>query len=499
MKIIIILCLIFVELNSLAAKSIFNITPNIAGPNQLVQGQLGTYSYQITNNTEYNFTTIGLLNLPQGVTVVPDAGLQYCTFPLSLNSNASCLMKLSVDSNQVNSHFAGGPMVCYTPDQPVYCSQPLSNNQLSTQIIPGSVPTTCQGNEANFNYELSQRMDSSVIDHATIESWGPGRQHLLLSPANPNLTNCPTTTITNEASIRWMQTRVLAAEDFWVKQKLNYCHHHVVDFYTPLISNGVERTAITSGGGFCSTAADIHPGTVYYGQPVRWNYNGTGSETSENWNNNNVMWYGIDCSDFTSFVYNFAFGIQFNSDTGYQAGQATNGSQDLLTPNGQTKNNPLRAFNNKNPDSPAGVLVCNDGRTEVESPHCGGFGTNGYFSAFLDRDIHPTPSNITPAMLNLLQPGDLLFLAFAGKGGNNPTSMVTHVITWTGKKVGFGPNDVNPNQIAPESICPNNWQPEIGDWVIIDSHYQGPDYRVFSQCFYQNNIWGVRRVIGYMV
>ena len=96
-------------------------------------------------------------------------------------------------------------------------------------------------------------------------------------------------------------------------------------------------------------------------------------------------------------------------------------------------------------------------------------------------------------------PGDLLFLGFAGNNdGNNPTSMVTHVITWTGKKVGYGTDDIKPKQIAPEEICPDSWQPHIGDWVIVDSHYQGPDYRVFTPCFYQNNVWGVRRVIGYM-
>jgi hypothetical protein len=115
----------------------------------------------------------------------------------------------------------------------------------------------------------------------------------------------------------------------------------------------------------------------------------------------------------------------------------------------------------------------------------------------------PTPRNITPAMLNLLKPGDLIYLAFSPSSGqsgdgSNTTSLVTHVITWTGKKIGYGPNDVNPSQISPESVCPTSWQPQIGDWTIIDSHYQGPDYRDFTPCFYQNNIWGVRRIIGYM-
>lgn len=279
-------------------------------------------------------------------------------------------------------------------------------------------------------------------------------------------------------------------------------HHHVPDYRTT-----PDLRSAASGGGYCSPAINIHPGTPYYNQPVRWNYNGKGSETKENWINNELMWYGVDCSDFTSFIYNLAFGIQFNSDTGYQAGQARDGSQDNLTPNAQTAFDRLQSYDNNDPDSPAGVLVCKNGHTEIEDPDCGGLGSNGYFSVFVPPYTHPnhpepTPGNITDADLKNLKPGDLLFLGFAGGSGNNPTSMVTHVITWTGKHVGTGPNDIPPEQIAPESICPNSWQPLPGngqnEWVIIDSHYQGPDYRILSSCFYQNNIWGVRRVIGYM-
>lgn len=489
--------MICASFNCAAGEPVFKVTPNVTGPKHLTVGQQGTYIYQITNNTVNNLTNVVLHNLPAGVSAVVNAGLKYCTFPLTLNSKSSCLVKLNINSN-VAQHISGGPKVCFSASKPVYCSQPLVENQLNTQIVAAPAPSSCQGNEANFNAELSQNFDSKVIDSHTIQSWGPARNHLLLSTSNPDLTPCPTTDHTDKTRVLWMQKRVLEAYDFWIKQKLNYCHHHVTDFATPLVSNGTPRTSLTSGGGYCSNAVDMMPGSIYYGQPVRWNYSGTGSETKANWINNNQMWYGVDCSDFTSFIYNFAFGIQFNSDTGYQAGQAPDGTQDHLTPNGQTVNNRLKKFDNLNPKSPAGVLLCKDGKTEREKPDCGGVGTDGYFSVFLGHSIRPTPSNITPEMLQLLQPGDMLFLGFAGHSGNNTTSMVTHVITWTGKKVGYGANDINPAQIAPEEICPTHWQPKVGDWVIMDSHYQGPDYRVFSACFYQNNVWGVRRVIGYM-
>ena len=485
--------------NSIAATPIFKVTELISGQTQLATGQQGTYVYQITNNTSYVLSNIGIHNLPAGLSVTGNAGYQYCTFPLNLKSQQNCLLKININSNQAKQTIAGGPKVCFSATKPVYCSEPASNEQLRTTITPGPVSTSCPANLANFNYELNQKLDSTVIDKGTIQSWGPGRNHLLLSRTNPNLIQCTTTNRNNRTAMTWMQNRVLAAYDFWIKQKLNYCHHHVPDSATPLVSNGTPRASIPSNdGGYCSAAVDIMPGSKYYGQAVRWNYNGVGSETAVNWLQNNQMWYGVDCSDFTSFIYNYAFGMQFNSDTGFQAGQAEDGSQDLLTPNGQTLNNRLATFTNNSNRSPAGVLVCKNGQTEVEHTDCGGLNTNGYFSVFLNSSTHPTPSNITPAMLNLLQPGDLLFLGFAGHDGNNTRSMVTHVITWTGKKVGLGSNDIRPDQIAPEEICPDNWQPKIGDWVIADSHYQGPDYRVFSACFYQNNIWGVRRVIGYM-
>lgn len=482
-----------------AASPTFKVVEFISGQTKLNKGQQGTYVYQVTNNTSSSLTNIGLLHLPDGVSLVANAGYQYCTFPLTLSSQGNCLLKLNINGNVAQNAVKGGPKVCYSASNPIYCNLPVRSEQLATQMLSTPVSDSCSANVANFNYELSQTMDSTVIDKATIQSWGPARNHLFISKSEPNLLQCTTTDKNKTVAIAWMQNRVLAAYDYWVKQKLNYCHHHVTDFATPLVSNGTPRGSLASNaGGYCSNALDAMPGSKYYGKPVRWNYNGEGSETEENWINNNQMWHGVDCSDFTSFIYNYAFGMQFNSDTGFQAGQAEDGSQDKLTPNGQTASNRLKTFTNDSTRSPAGVLVCKDGKTEREVPECGGLDKNAYFSVFLDKSTKPKPENITPAMLNLLQPGDLLFLGFAGHDGNNPHSMVTHVITWTGKKVGYGTNDINPKQIAPEEICPDNWQPQIGDWVIVDSHYQGPDYRVFTPCFYQNNVWGVRRVIGYM-
>ena len=39
-------------------------------------------------------------------------------------------------------------------------------------------------------------------------------------------------------------------------------------------------------------------------------------------------------------------------------------------------------------------------------------------------------------------------------------------------------------------------QPQIGDWVITNSHYQGADYRIFTNCYYGEHLWGVRRIVN---
>ena len=326
---------------------------------------------------------------------------------------------------------------------------------------------TCLQNVANFNYELQQN-DSTM---RTIKGWGATRAHLQLNPDN---SYCLRT-----AGLDWQRQRVLVAADFWIKQKLNYCHHYLPNYQTPMDGRGARPNQ----GGYCSAALSLKPNSAYYQQQARWNYSGKGNETLDNWVNN-AMWYGVDCSNYTTFLYNFAFGTLFSSQVNAQAGQGLN--QKNLSPNQQREGVTL------NSPKAAGQLVCKDNTLEVNHS-CQDKG--GYLSVFDTQGIKH-PGSITSADLAALplQPGDLLFIAASRKDSLNPLS-VTHVVMWTGKKVGYGPNDIAPENIAPNSLCPKQWIPKMGDWVITDSHYQGPDYRILTPCFYLNNLWGVRRII----
>lgn len=331
-----------------------------------------------------------------------------------------------------------------------------------------AVSLPCQNMVSNFDFELQQPLNNNRF----VKGWGFKPNTLQLSP---DLFEC-----IHNAGFDWKRQRVLAAADYWIKRKLNYCHHYLPDYSTPLLMRDTEQHQ----GGYCSSAKNIMPGSVYYQQQARWNYKGSGSETIDNWLNN-TMWFGMDCSNYTAFLYNFAFGVRFSSNTKYQAGQRADKSQSNLSPNQQSGTNVL-----DNPNA-AGKLVCRDNTIE-EDHSCSGHG--GYLSV-IDSFGVKHPGSIQSVDLVGLHPGDLLFIATSRPGAAHPLAVV-HVVMWTGKQVGVGANDVHPEHIAPNQFCPQkDWMPHSGDWVITDSHYQGPDYRSITPCYYLNNLWGVRRVI----
>lgn len=488
------------SVNCFAAQPIFTVTPNISAQSSLISGETGTAVYQVTNSSGRALSNIGLAQMPGGV--VPNTNAvsqysQYCTNPFTLSAGASCLLKVQLNTSQLGSSVTGGPKVCFSQSQPVYCSQPLQPDQLNTSISQGAIPQDCNSNYANFNYELTQSLDSATSFDPV---WGPTRANLLLSPSNPNLTSCLTT-----AGVMWGQKRIVAAAAFWISQKLNYCHHYNPDWATPVSARGAAGNA----GGYCNPAVDSMPGSVYYGQQARWNYSGQGGETLNNWVNNNRMWYGMDCSNYTSFLYNFSFGanstlgIPFDSQTGFQAGQISTGCsgttcpQDFLSPNQQVPGDASKILTNP---QKAGYLVCMDGTvdpTPATPTMCEGHG--GYLSAIDSAGTLRPPGTITVAhVAQVLHPGDILFIAGGGVNPDGSSSEVTHAIMWLGQQVGNGPNNIPASKIAPnDAPCadPSFWQPHTGDWLITDSHYQGADYRVLTSCFYLNNLWGVRRVL----
>jgi hypothetical protein len=294
----------------------------------------------------------------------------------------------------------------------------------------------------------------------------------------------------------WAEKRAVSSAEYWVRQKVNYCHHHL-----PTWTPGYQR-----GFGYPKPNDEERPSVCSYdpapkGQMIRWNYSGSGDETAEAWMHpgngpaRGRFGNGADCSDFTALVYNWGFGIRFTSAVSEQAGQASRDAQQHeLAPNMADFREWL---DDRRPEiGPAGKLVCSDGAVD-DGNRCAAHG--GYMSVY-DADGNFNPNAITDEMLAKLHPGDLLFIA----GSAKTTKHVTHVVMWTGQKIGGG--SIAKSRIAPQRLvgysygqCSADvWKAENnpGVYIIVDSHYQGPDYRAFTPCFYRSQVWGVRRVLS---
>lgn len=367
---------------------------------------------------------------------------------------------------------------------------------------PTPAPTFCELNVGNFTtVENTSLYSNSDVGFDPI--WGPA----LLPLAFPsNLSSC-------QSSTSWQQQRIVQALLYWVNQKVNYCHHHVPTWYPEYTPSGEINPEAKASFESCSTNRDIMP-PIPTDNLIRWNYSGIGAESATAWYNVNSgkayptgnYGYGLDCSDYTKLVYDFAESIMFNSGIQQQAGQST--VQSNLAPNmsGFVDD----AAGNAN-GTAAGSLVCADGSlapsTGATNTSCNGHG--GYISVFTSSGGY-NANGVTDAMLNNLQPGDLLFIAGLAYDYSSTAinPQVTHVVVWTGQKIGSS-SLISESMIAPETDI-DSWgyhngecnsgfwsaANNVGNWIISDSHYQGPDFRAFTSCFYRNQVWGVRRVLS---
>lgn len=184
---------------------------------------------------------------------------------------------------------------------------------------------------------------------------------------------------------------------------------------------------------------------------------------------------GLDCSNFTSWIYNYGLGgWRMNSAIVAQSGQRA-------TPHPQWPS--LAA---QNSPTAAGVLLA-DG--------------DGAYISVQNQNVETN--------LDLLETGDLLYIMGSYPISAAHATTVTHVIYWTGQTV---------SEIGLANLA-EPWQQyaDPADWVIVDSHFAGPDYRPLHGPFeinvnnpeqaencpnwptdcvtYADLIWGVRRII----
>lgn len=258
----------------------------------------------------------------------------------------------------------------------------------------------------------------------------------------------------------------LASANYWVEQGVNYCHHHVPGWTPP--NEGAFRNSTggsTSGGGndaMTCTAnrfADGHqrisgPGAKHVCSAKDASYCDSADELDSPDPAKQVNWQGFDCSDFTSWYYNFA---------GLTAA-------------------PL--------PTAIGTQAC----TLTEAP-----------GALFDINAEnlQTAQADGKTLEDKLLPGDLLYVLAAA------TPNVSHVVTWTGLRW----NDLA-SSAAASAFDPS----KLGDpssrlggdlasyeltlaelamanpFMIVDSHYAGPAYRPFNG-WYRERVTHVRRII----
>ncbi len=271
----------------------------------------------------------------------------------------------------------------------------------SARIQGGSCDSTLTGDFASRD-ALPESTAPDWQTTATAGTWGPRAAPL-------PVVNVPTVC----DALSWRQQRVLAVIDKYVNLDLNYCHHHIPGWLPPDDSDQPHpKFRVSTGENMTCTA------------------NRTDAS-------GNIVWQGVDCSDFTSWVYNYAFGIP--------AGGA-------VMPTG------------------IGQQACDLG-----------------VAPGVALDYNRT--NIAEVIAaGKLQPGDLLYIM-----GGGTSVQITHVILWTGQQVGV---NFDQSRLAPDAASyVGSGQSLEGAWVIADSHYAGPAYRPFLG-WYQASISHVRRVIG---
>lgn len=269
---------------------------------------------------------------------------------------------------------------------------------------------------------------------------------------------------------------VMAAENYWVDQGINYCHHHIPGWLPP-----------ASPAKFRNSSSGSTSGGDSSGMTCTANRKSDGSQSVTALTHDDVNWQGVDCSDFTSWVYDFT-GVTHgdgNLETGIGTQACSTGDDPLV---GKQQ---------------AGVLL----------------------------DINQ--GNVA-SLVDHLRPGDLLYITQTAPLAANSTPsnvangyIVSHVITWTGEHfsdlrngpdgslydpatagqrgsrlgadIGSYLKSTNPNQ----TILPTDLgSPDKDPWMIIDSHFAGPAYRPFviptaamKADWYVANLSHVRRII----
>lgn len=182
-----------------AAKPVFLITPVQKAPTIIYAGQTATATYQVTNNTPYDLNGNGVIGLPKGVVQVGGS----CSNPFNLASGANCILGLQIVADSLQGDVDGGPVVCNTLANPLYCSRPLgnelhvvkSNSPSPTSVISAS-PTLLNLTEGGAAQTVTVINSSPTTAVDNLQVSIPGISAITIDPVN---TTCTSTLTANSS------------------------------------------------------------------------------------------------------------------------------------------------------------------------------------------------------------------------------------------------------------------------------------------------------------
>ena len=152
---------------TIGPNPIFIIKAMIKAPAVVYPGQVVYATYSIKNNP-INPNILygnGLVGLPRGIRVIGGT----CARPsFNLSPGKSCTVKLQITANQLIGNVKGGPKVCNSLNNPIYCSLPPATSILN--IRKDNNPTTARLSVTPASVSVVQGGSSQEI---TITNNGP--------------------------------------------------------------------------------------------------------------------------------------------------------------------------------------------------------------------------------------------------------------------------------------------------------------------------------------
>lgn len=289
----------------------------------------------------------------------------------------------------------------------------------------------------------------------TGDTWGPHPATFEPSAVPPSCTDGST----------FKRELVLAAVNYWVEQDLNYCHHHIPGWTPPNFGSYRNSTSgSTSGGGgslmtctpnrFADGHQRVTTGAAHVCSATETNYCDSADEIESADLSKQVQWQGLDCSDFTSWVWNFA------------------GLTTAPMPTG------------------IGTQAC----TTTQAP-----GTLLDINAANFDEVQTDGTTLG----SRLRAGDLLYVL------STSTPDVAHVITWTGLRwrdlqASSAKGKYETSKLGEAGSRLGGDLVKYGlslaqldaanPYMIVDSHYAGPAYRPFNG-WYRGSLTHVRRIV----